>query len=68
MRNKYYRATIQETGEEKTFDSKKEIRTWASAATMAHQCDITVSVIEIIEKEIQFNADYTTGEVEEVAA
>jgi hypothetical protein len=68
MKTKYYRATIQENGEEKLFDTKAEIKAWASKATMTLQCDLTVSVLEVVEKETQFNADYATGEVEEVEA
>jgi hypothetical protein len=68
MKSKYYRVTVQESGEQKLFDTKAEIKAWASKATMTLQCDLTLSVLEVVEKEIQFNANYTTGEVEEVEA
>lgn len=67
-KSKYYRATVQETGQEKRFDSKAEITAWASKATITLQSDLTISVVEVVEKETQFNASYVTGKVEEVAA
>jgi len=66
MKTKYYRAKIQENGEEMLFDKKAEIKAWAAKATMALQCNLTITVIEVTEKETQFNADYATGDVEEV--
>lgn len=68
MKSKYYRVTVQESGEQKLFDTKAEIKAWASKATITLQCDLTLSVLEVVEKETQFNADYATGEVEEVEA
>lgn len=68
MKNKYYRVVCKENGQEKLFDSKKEIKQWASKATITLGGDLTLEVFEIIEKETQMNASYETGEVEEVEA
>lgn len=68
MKSKYYRVICKENGEEKLFDSKKEIKQWASKATITLGCDLTLEVFEIIEKETQMNASWATGEVEEVDA
>jgi hypothetical protein len=68
MKSKYYRVVCKENGQEKLFDSKKEIKQWASKATITLGCDLTLEVFEIIEKETQMNASWETGEVEEVGA
>lgn len=68
MKSKYYRVVCKENGQEKLFDSKKEIKLWASKATITFGCDLTLEVFEIIEKETQMNASWETGEVEEVEA
>lgn len=68
MESKYYRVVCKENGQEKLFDSKKEIKQWASKATITLGCDLTLEVFEIIEKETQMNASWETGEVEEVEA
>lgn len=68
MKSKYYRVVCKENGQEKLFDSKKEIKQWASKATITLGCDLTIEVFEIIEKETQMNASWETGEVEEVEA
>jgi len=69
MKTKYYRAKIEETGETQVFDTKDEIKVWASKATMTLQCDLTFTVLEVVEKKLPgFYASYETGEVEEVEA
>lgn len=63
LKTKMFRVTCDQTGEEKTFETRKEIEQWAASMTMTFQSDLTFEVAEVVETTRHIHASYKTGEV-----